>query len=90
MVEMGTFLAVKKEEGKEEGGQQESFQGEIRVRCREKDMGNKSQESGRVASQGKKRQRREQVGHANITFPENRMEEQRESGKNGGGSMGEN
>lgn len=46
-------------------------------------MGNKSQESGRVVLQERKA-RGEQVGHANITFPEMRTVEQRELGKNRG------
>lgn len=43
-------------------------------------MGNKSQESGRVALQERKG-RGEQVGHANITFPEMRTVEQTKLGK---------
>lgn len=43
-------------------------------------MGNKSQESGRVVLQERKG-RGEQVGHANITFPEMRTVEQKKLGK---------
>ena len=93
---METYLSMKDEEeaGKEEeedggGGGGGNTPGKLpsrRLECnpesekKEKEVGNKSQESGRMAIERKKRQRREQVGHAQNTkkFPERRMEEQSE------------
>lgn len=85
----------KEEEDEEEETHQESFQREIRVRCRErkkeKEVDNKSQEEWASGIARKKRQRRERVGHANTKFPEKRMEEQRQGEeKNGGAGVREN
>lgn len=86
-----------KENRKEEETHKKSFQQEIKVRCREqkkeKEVGNKSQESGRVASQerkGRKKAEKAWVEHANITFPEKMMKEQRQWEKNWGPSLREN
>ena len=89
---METYLSMKDEEeaGKEEeeedgGGGGGNTPGKLpsrRLECdpesekKEKEVGNKSQESGRMAIERKKRQRREQVGHAQNTktFQESSME----------------